>query len=155
MAQGDGGANGPEGRFKFLLLVFKWARNALNRIMMAVERETRLPYWERCTASGAGLVILTLMVVLPTWAYSPNSMLAFADVVGKSPVVTGAPILGLLGIYSHVCASLQKAGAFSEHFMRGFLLPPFLFITLYALITILFLVFTILKLLLLTLGFGG
>lgn len=140
-------ANAPdrhaETRFKFLVLVFEWASKSLKRIMAAADRDARLPLWERFFASGSGLFVVVAMVAAPSWIYSPNAMYAFADVVSKSPMLAGLPILGFFSFFALVCASLQPLGAFSEHFLRSFLLLPFMGIMFYGLASIMLLVINI------------
>lgn len=129
-----------ESRFKFFVHVYEWASKALQRIMAATDKNAKLPLWERCFASSSGLFVVVAMVAGPSWIYSPNAMYAFANVMSNSPVLAGLPILGFFSFFSLVCASLQPLGAFSEHFLRSFLLLPFMGIMFYGLLSIMMLV---------------
>lgn len=139
-------------RFGFLVRVLTWSRQVLKWIMSPSEGNTILPMWERSCAAGSGLMLLAGMTVGPGWYISPNAMFAFADVVTKFPMMIGFPIITAFALVTGVIAALQPRGAFSEHFLRGFLLLPFMIIPLYVLITILFLVLGMLRIVMIPLS---
>ncbi|MFN3869332.1 MAG: hypothetical protein ACK4MF_09725 [Hyphomicrobiaceae bacterium] len=125
MSNGNDPDNGNR-RFRYLLQIFNWSRQTLRWIMSATDRDIRLPLFHRSFASGTGLSVLAVVAVVPIWVQSPNAMYAFVDVVTKFPFMIALPAISLFALYSFVFGALQPLGAFSEHFMRGFMILPFM-----------------------------